>query len=127
MNITIIPNTFSDRYSDLEDFGKKINELSQPLADEESQETVLISGDDEKVGEGTSAEGTVLKEKLSSTPVVVSKLVRTSASFSPYSSRREKKPTTSRTSESRADIGKYSRSRSPRMKSVTADHVGRGW
>jgi hypothetical protein len=61
MNITIIPNTFSDRYSDLEDFGKKINELSQPLADEESQETVLISGDDEKVGKGTSAEGTVFK------------------------------------------------------------------
>ncbi|EFX70480.1 hypothetical protein DAPPUDRAFT_328020 [Daphnia pulex] len=53
---------FSDRYSDLEDFGKKINELSQPLADEESQETVLISGDDEKVGEGTSAEGTVFKK-----------------------------------------------------------------
>jgi hypothetical protein len=61
MNITIIPNTFPYRYSDLEDFGKKINELSQPLADEESQETVLISGDDEKVGEGTSAEGTVFK------------------------------------------------------------------
>jgi hypothetical protein len=124
MNITIIPNTFSDRYSDLEDFGKKINELSQPLADEESQETVLISGDDEKDGEGTSAEGTVFK--VQHRLLFQNWFVRLPP-FLLTHHEEKKKPTTSRTSESRADIGKYSRSRSPRMKSVTADHEGHGW